>query len=192
MAVHFWFGRVLSVFLLVLFGLAGTARANHFLTHPAATPQGAAAREARTLFERGAEIKVKRDAKVYITPQNIPKNDRLLKVYSADKATEGTSAPSLLSIAIQAYRSQAGAGGLYVVQLAALKSQDGARPAWRRLQKAHPALLSERELAIQEIDLGERGIFYRVQAGYFPDRASALELCTALKARGQDCLVVKR
>jgi len=82
--------------------------------------------------------------------------------------------------------------GPYVVQLAALKSQDGARPAWGRLQKAHPALLSERELAIQEIDLGERGIFYRVQAGYFPDRASALELCTALKARGQDCLVVKR
>ncbi len=48
------------------------------------------------------------------------------------------------------------------------------------------------ELAIREIDLGARGIFYRVQAGYFPDRASALELCTALKARGQDCLVVKR
>ncbi len=143
MAVHFWFGRVLSVFLLVLFGLAGTARANHFLTHPAATPQGAAAREARTLFERGAEIKVKRDAKVYITPQNIPKNDRLLKVYSADKATEGTSAPSLLSIAIQAYRSQAGAGGPYVVQLAALKSQDGARPAWGRLQKAHTAAIDK-------------------------------------------------
>ncbi len=80
----------------------------------------------------------------------------------------------------------------YVVQLAALKAQDGARPAWRRLQKAHSVLLSEREMAIQEIDLGERGIFHRVQAGYFPDRTSALELCTALKARGQDCLVVKR
>ncbi len=82
--------------------------------------------------------------------------------------------------------------GPYVVQLAALRSQDGARPAWGRLQKAHTALLRERELAIQEVDLGARGIFYRVQAGYFPDRASALELCTALKARGQDCLVVKR
>ncbi len=49
--------------------------------------------------------------------------------------------------------------GPYVVQLAALKPQDGARPAWGRLQKAHTALLSERELAIQEIDLGARGIF---------------------------------
>ena len=113
MAVHLWFGRVLSVFLLVLFGLAGTARADHFLTHPAATPQAvkaAAARDARTLFERGAEIKVKRDAKVYITPRNIPKNDRFLKAYSSDKAAGGNSAPGLLGIATQAYRIQALAG----------------------------------------------------------------------------------
>ncbi len=82
--------------------------------------------------------------------------------------------------------------GAYLIQLAALKSGDDARSAWGRLQKAHPALLGEPELAIQEVDLGERGIFYRIQAGYFPDRASALELCNALKARGQDCLVVKR
>ena len=82
--------------------------------------------------------------------------------------------------------------GAYLIQLAALKSGDDARSAWGRLQKAHPALLGEPELAIQEVDLGERGIFYRVQAGYFVDRARALDLCNALKARGQDCLVVKR
>ncbi len=127
MAVHLWFGRVLSVFLFVLLGLAGEARAGHFLTHPAATPQGAAvpqsvaarpqavrvaaaARDARTLFEKGQEIKVKRDANVYITPQNIPKNDRFLKAYSADKAAKGSSAPGLLGIATQAYRTQSSAG----------------------------------------------------------------------------------
>ncbi len=115
MAVHLWFGRVLSVFLLVLFvlfGLAGTAWAGHFLTHPAATPQAvaAAARDARTLFEKGTEIKVKRDAKVYITPWNIPKNDRFLKAYSADQAAKGSAAPGLLGIATQAYRTQASAG----------------------------------------------------------------------------------
>ena len=82
--------------------------------------------------------------------------------------------------------------GGFVVQLAALRAKDGARPAWARLQKAHPALLGQRELAIQKVDLGDRGIFYRVQAGFFADRAGARGLCTALKARGQDCLVVKR
>ena len=82
--------------------------------------------------------------------------------------------------------------GNYVVQLASLRSKDGAAPAWARMKSAHPALLGDRELAIQRVDLGDRGIFYRVQAGFFADRAGARELCTALKARGQDCLVAKR
>ncbi len=123
------------VFLLVLLALTGTARAGHFLTHPAATPQAAAtpqvaeataqaaaARDARTLFQKGKEIKIKRDANVYITPRNIPKNDRFLKAYSADKndrflkaysadkAAKGSSAPGLLGIATQAYRTQASSG----------------------------------------------------------------------------------
>ncbi len=126
MAVHLWFGRVLPVFLLFLLGLTDTARAGHFLTHPAAAPQGAsvpqtvaatpqavkaaAARDARALFEKGKEIKIKRDANVYITPRNIPKNDRFLKAYSTDRATAGTSVPGLLGIATQAYRIQALAG----------------------------------------------------------------------------------
>ncbi len=38
MAVHLFLGRFLSVVLLVLFGLAGAARADHFLTHTAAAP----------------------------------------------------------------------------------------------------------------------------------------------------------
>ena len=82
--------------------------------------------------------------------------------------------------------------GGFVVQLAALRSRDGARPAWASLQKAHPKLLGGRELAIQKADLGDRGIFYRVRAGFFADRAAARGLCNALKARGQDCLVTKR
>ncbi len=113
MAVHLWFGRILSIFLLVLLALAGTARAGHFLTHPAATPQAvaaAAARDARTLFETGKEIKIKRDAKVTITPRNVPKGDRFLKAYSADQAPGASAAPGLLGIASQAYRTQASAG----------------------------------------------------------------------------------
>jgi hypothetical protein len=125
MAVHLWFGRVLSVFILVLFALSGTARADHFLTHPAATPQGAAvphaagatpqraaARDAKALFQKGKEIKIKRDANVYLTPRHIPKNDRYLKAYDADMAAKNNAntTPGLLSIATQTYRSQSSAG----------------------------------------------------------------------------------
>ncbi len=119
MAAFLWFGRVLPIFLLVLLALTGTARAGHFLTHPAAAaqaaqatvpPQAEATQGARTLFEKGKEIKIKRDAKVTITPQNIPKGDRFLKAYSADQAPGASTAPGLLGIATQAYRTQASAG----------------------------------------------------------------------------------
>jgi hypothetical protein len=58
--------------------------------------------------------------------------------------------------------------------------------------KAHPALLGDRRLVVQSVDLGSRGTYHRVQAGTFPDRASAQALCDRLKARKQDCLVVQR
>ncbi len=99
-------------------------------------------------------------------------------------------APPVQAPAVQtAARTPSGA---YVVQLAALRARDGTRPAWARLQRAHPMLLGDKELTVQKVDLGERGIFYRVQAGFFPDRAGASALCRALKARQQDCLVAKR
>ncbi len=109
-------------------------------------------------------------------------------------AAETTAPPAPPAPAVQtAARTPSGApSGAYVVQLAALRARDSARPAWARLQKAHPMFLGDKELTIQEVDLGERGIFYRVQAGFFPDRAGASALCQALKARQQDCLVVKR
>ncbi len=134
----------LIVTLLVSIGAAAPARADHYLTHPAsksagpgaatlvaqaATPaatRGAvqnvaksstagASRRAATLFENGTEIKIKMDANVYITAPNIPKNDRLLEAYNADRPNRGrvqtrlgeaTAVPGLLGIANQARRAQ--------------------------------------------------------------------------------------
>ena len=112
-----------------------------------------------------------------------------------EPAAPEPAAPEPAAAAVPAPPVQTAArtpSGAYVVQLAALRARAGTRPAWTRLQRAHPMLLGDKELTVQEIDLGERGIFYRVQAGFFPDRAGASALCRALKARQQDCLVVKR
>ncbi len=108
MAMHLWLGRALCVLALVLLGLTGTARAGDVPSHPAAKP---VPRDAKELFKNGVEIKARRDANVYITPQNFPKNDRYLKAYDADKAAKnkGSTAPGLLGIASQTYRSQGGA-----------------------------------------------------------------------------------
>ncbi len=128
MTMHFCLGRALVILALVLFGLSGTARADHFLTHPAASvglptlatvvKRAAEAKpqapyiDAKALFQKGVEIKTRRDAKVYITPQYIPKNDRYLKAYSVERVAKGkgTAAPGLLGTATQTYRTQGGAG----------------------------------------------------------------------------------
>lgn len=85
----------------------------------------------------------------------------------------------------------AAAGTGFRIQLAALKSEADAQQAWARLQKAHPDLLGGLRPTIQRADLGEQGVFYRVQAGALPSREAAAALCEKLKAKNQACLVVK-
>lgn len=80
----------------------------------------------------------------------------------------------------------------FVLQLASLKAKERASGEWSRLQKSFPGLLADRQLVVLSVDLAGRGTFYRVQAGYFPDRASAEAACKQLKAKRQDCLVTKR
>lgn len=80
----------------------------------------------------------------------------------------------------------------YFVQLASLNSPAAAKQAWDSLRTAHPALLSDMRLNLQTIDLGDRGVFYRVQTGPLPNRATAKDLCWQIKAVKQDCVVVRR
>ncbi len=166
MATHLFMGRFLSVVLLVLFALAGAARADHFLTHPAAalllaeaaTQAGAKAtpREAKKLFEKGKEIKIKRDANVYITPRNIPKNDRFLKAYDADKAAKDNvnAAPGLLGIATQTYRTQSSAGTVNKAYSLADAMRDA---VWRKKTAAKlKTLMSARKICADGEDGASR------------------------------------
>ncbi len=68
-----------------------------------------------TLFKKGADINVKKDANVYLTPRNIPEHDRLLGAYNADqpnggraqtRAGDAAAVPGLLGIANQAHRAR--------------------------------------------------------------------------------------
>ena len=109
--------------------------------------------------------------------------------------------PTLLLLAASAPRAQeaqaeadstAQPAPAYFVQLASLNSPAAAKQAWNSLRKAHPALLSDMRLNIQTIDLGDRGVFYRVQTGPLPNRATAKDLCWQIKVAKQDCVVVRR
>ena len=83
------------------------------------------------------------------------------------------------------------AAGDYFVQLASVKSDDSARQEWVRLRKGHAELFGDLKLDVQRADLGDRGIFYRIRTGPFPNRATARDMCAQIKAAKLGCLVVR-
>jgi len=84
------------------------------------------------------------------------------------------------------------ANGPFVAQLAALQSEAAVDPAWRRLSSRAPQLFAVAQLDVERADLGQRGIYYRVRAGYFADRANAARFCDRIRQMGQDCIVAAR
>jgi cell division septation protein DedD len=81
--------------------------------------------------------------------------------------------------------------GDLAIQLVALRSEAAAKRAWKQLQGKYPGLLDDQRLSLQSVDIDGKGTFWRVRTGPFPNRATAEDMCAQLKAKGQDCLVVK-
>ena len=86
----------------------------------------------------------------------------------------------------------AAAGGTARVQLASLPEQAQAQATWTQLQRKFPAELGGLSPSFERVDLGARGIYFRLQAGPLRDRAAAQALCEKLSAAKQGCLVVGR
>jgi cell division protein FtsN len=85
----------------------------------------------------------------------------------------------------------AAAGGPYVLQIGAYKSETDAEAAWKGYQTKHGALVSGMSSNIQKADLGDKGVWYRLRAGSFPDKDAAGALCDKLKADGGVCFPAK-
>lgn len=84
------------------------------------------------------------------------------------------------------------ANGPYVAQLAALQSEAAVSTAWRRLVSRAPDLFADAHMDVQRADLGSRGVYHRVRAGYFADRENATRFCDRVRQMGQDCIVAAR
>jgi cell division protein FtsN len=87
---------------------------------------------------------------------------------------------------------QTSRNGRYVIQIAAFRDQVQAAAGFARLRTAYPDLIVGLTPDVEEADLGDRGIYYRLRIGAFATKDAAATLCTRLKGRGQDCLVKER
>jgi cell division protein FtsN len=82
--------------------------------------------------------------------------------------------------------------GNFLVQLGAYRSQDQAQSTWDALHRRLPVILDGTAADIERADLGAKGVYYRLRASAFADRANANAFCASLKSKGQDCIVVAR
>lgn len=81
--------------------------------------------------------------------------------------------------------------GTTLIQLGSLKSYDLAESEWARLSKKHKDLIGGLESKIQKVDLGEdKGIYFRLRTGPFENNAKATAICTSLKERKVECIVI--
>lgn len=81
--------------------------------------------------------------------------------------------------------------GIFLVQLAASRSEDQAMSEWNRVKGKHEQMFAGMTPSVVRADLGERGIFFRLRAGPLADRAAADAMCAALKAENEACIVVR-
>jgi len=81
--------------------------------------------------------------------------------------------------------------GRIEVSLASVRTPDEARAEWARLKHDNADLLGELSAFAVRTDLGDKGVYYRVEAGPFADTAAAERLCRELKRRRFGCLVAR-
>ena len=81
------------------------------------------------------------------------------------------------------------------VQLAAMNSTKSASDYWEKLDDQHPKLFSNLKPVIQEVNLGQRGMFYRLQVDGFYSQIEAEDFCLKfINQTGKtkaDCIVVE-
>ncbi len=77
------------------------------------------------------------------------------------------------------------------LQLGALRTEESAKQEWMKLKKAQGDLLGGLNAAWPRADLGERGVYYRIQAGPVGDATTAERICGELKRRNVGCILVR-
>jgi cell division protein FtsN len=107
------------------------------------------------------------------------------------KPAAQTPAKQPVAIPAKAAAAASAAGGAYLLQIGAYKSQSDADAAWKVFHAKHAALLSGFGPNVQEADLGDKGVWYRLRVGSFADKGAAAALCDRLKAEGAACFTAK-
>ena len=106
--------------------------------------------------------------------------------FSTDGEQEASLAPERPGPPDRAREGFTGTG----IHLASFRNRANADLAWSDLNREHGDLLQDLEPHVVRVNLGEKGIFYRLIAGTVPSQDQARGLCRAFKSRDQWCQVM--
>ena len=81
--------------------------------------------------------------------------------------------------------------GAVQVRLGSLRSPEAAREEWTRLKRENADLLGALRANAVAVDLGDKGIYYRILAGPFTDATAAERLCAEMKRRNRGCILAR-
>ncbi len=73
------------------------------------------------------------------------------------------------------------------VHLASYRSVKQAEDGWKLIQRRHRTVLKDMEHEVAKVDLGKKGVYYRLKAGPLDSAAEAKRVCADLKKRRQFC-----
>jgi len=119
-----------------------------------------------------------------VTPAAVNQPQQLAAATSA--APPGTSPP----LHPPAGQLPAKAGGTRL-QLGSVRSEEAARQEWERIKRKNPDILGSLSAAPIRADLGDKGIYYRIQTAPVADPAAAERLCNQLKQRDIGCIIAR-
>src|SRR6185437_15538185 len=103
----------------------------------------------------------------------------------AVKLTGGPKPTAAQATAPRGMPAQAGAAR---IQLGAVRSEEAARHEWDRIRRANSDLLGSLSATPARADLGEKGVYYRIQTGPIAD---ADRICGELKRRNVGCIIAR-
>jgi hypothetical protein len=102
-------------------------------------------------------------------------------------AVNNKPGPAVAAKASTAQGASAPAGGARI-QLGSVRGEEAAQHEWDRIRRANSDLLGSLSATPIRADLGEKGVFYRIQTGPIAD---ADRICGELKRRNIGCIIAR-
>ncbi|MGV8996021.1 MAG: SPOR domain-containing protein [Parvibaculaceae bacterium] len=121
-----------------------------------------------------------------------PRRASMTEATTEAEPTQVASLTPAAPVVNDAPASENQTSGRYKLQLGAFRSADIAAAEWKRIGGKMKKLTDEMSYTVEQADLGERGTYFRLQAGSFKTASDAKSKCSEFTAQKVDCIVVAR